>query len=103
MSTGGSVKSRRELVRALLMTVGTSQETLRRKVTEKEIIHKLHINNEFEKELVRTVLRNVAEDARSPLAREQTDEGWLYDMTRLDTVDDYIAGLKEDGVDPAEL
>lgn len=103
MGSGGSVKSRRELVRALLMNAGTKQESLRRRVTEQEIVSTTFKKGGFDDDFVQILLRNVAEDTRSSLSREQIDGDWKYKMRRLDTVDDYVAGLKEDGVDPADL
>jgi GTP cyclohydrolase FolE2 len=103
MGSDGSVKLRRELVRALLMKVGTRQESVRRQVTEQEVVSKAATKSDFDDNFVRRILRNVAEDTRSPLSREQIDGDWKYEMERFDTVDDYVAGLKEDGVDPADL
>lgn len=103
MGSDGSVRLRRELVRALLMKVGTRQESVRRRVTEQEVVSKAATKGYFDGDFVRGILRNVAEDTRSPLSREQIDGDWRYKMGRLDTIDDYVAGLKEDGVDPAEL
>lgn len=85
------------------MIVVTRQESVRRRVTEQEVISKAATKGDFDDAFVQSLLRNVAEDTRSPLSREQIDGDWKYKMRRLDTVDDYVAGLKEDGVDPADL
>lgn len=103
MGLSGSIESRRKLVKALLKCAETIQESNQRRAREAELIDILAANDEFDRDLVKQIIRGVADDERSPLIRTGGDRCWLYEMRRLDTVSDYVAGLKEDGVDPADL
>ncbi|MEZ3142403.1 hypothetical protein [Halobaculum sp. MBLA0143] len=81
----------------------TLQHSLCRQVTEREIIESTLTKGDFDDEIARTMLRKVGEDDHSPLNWERADGNWLYAVDRPGEVDDYVAGMKEDGVDPADL
>lgn len=103
MGFGGGVESKREFVRALLFNVVNVQESLCRQVTEREIVEKTLTKGDFDDEATKTMLRKVGGDDRFPLDRRRADGNWLYAVDRPGEVDDYVAGMKEDGVDPADL
>lgn len=103
MGFGEGAKSRREFVRALLLNVVTLQESLCRPVTKREAVEKTLRKGDFDDETTKMMLRKISSDGRSPLDRKRADGNWLYAVDRPEEVDDYVAGMKEDGIDPADL
>jgi hypothetical protein len=99
MTSGWNAEERRQLSRAILMTVRTHQIGVDDGLPQSELVCQM----EAEEAVVVEILDSLSSHKPCPLVVDRDSDDPVYSLRRPGTVADFLNGLREDGTDPTDL